>query len=370
MIPVLLLLSSFFLSFGLGLLLIPNILLISHKKHLYDLPDKRKPHKGAIPQLGGISFFPAILMAMSISLAVTMKLGVLPKDPLYDNTLVEFLFLMSGSMFLFLIGIADDLIGVSYAYKFLVQMVAAGFLVFAGDWFNNLGGFMGVEAIPDYIGIPLTIVFVVYVINALNLIDGIDGLASGLSIISLSMLALMLFLLRHYVYAALALSTMGVLIPFWFYNVFGSVKKGHKLFMGDTGSLLLGYILAFLVVRLGIAAPVEEFHSRQLVMAVSPLLIPLFDVVRVVIFRLRHGKNPFLPDNNHFHHKLLRTGMGVHAVLFFILAVCIFFLVVNYLLVDHISITSLLLLDVALWVLMHLILDVFVHKSKKDEVEI
>lgn len=370
MVPVLLLLGSFFLSFSIGLLLIPNILLISHKKHLYDLPDKRKPHKGAIPQLGGISFFPAILMAMSISLAVTLKLGILPKDPLYDNTLVEFLFLMAGSMFLFLIGIADDLIGVSYSYKFLVQMMAACLIVFAGDWFNHLGGFLGIGAIPEYIGIPLTIVFIVYVINALNLIDGIDGLASGLSIISLTMLALMLFLLRHYVYAALALATLGVLVPFWFYNVFGSVKKGHKLFMGDTGSLLLGYILGFLVLRLGIAVPAGEFHSRQLVMAVSPLIIPLFDVVRVVIFRLRHGKNPFLPDNNHFHHKLLRSGMGPHTVLFFILVVCIFFLGVNYVLVDKMTVAWLLLLDIVLWVLMHLILDMFVHRGKKTKAKV
>lgn len=370
MVPVLLLLGSFFLSFSIGLLLIPNILLISHKKHLYDLPDKRKPHKGAIPQLGGISFFPAILMAMSISLAVTLKLGILPKDPLYDNTLVEFLFLMAGSMFLFLIGIADDLIGVSYSYKFLVQLIAASLIVFAGDWFNHLGGLFDYGSIPNYVGIPLTILFIIYTINAINLIDGIDGLASGLSIISLATLAMMLFLLRHYVYAAIALATLGVLIPFWCYNVFGSVKKGHKLFMGDTGSLLLGYILAFLVLRLAIAVPVGIFHSRQLVMAVSPLLIPLFDVVRVVIFRLRHGKNPFLPDNNHFHHKLLRTGMGVHTVLFFILAVCVFFLVVNYLLVDYMSITWLLVLDITLWVLMHLILDMFVHKSKKTKVEV
>lgn len=365
MTPVLLLLGSFFLSFSIGLLLIPNILLISHKKHLYDLPDERKPHKGAIPQLGGISFFPAILMAMSISLAVTLKLGILPKDPLYDNTLVEFLFLMAGSMFLFLIGIADDLISVSYSYKFLVQLIAASLIVFAGNWFNHLGGLFGYGAIPDYVGIPLTILFIIYTINAINLIDGIDGLASGLSIISLATLTMMLFLLKHYVYAALALATLGVLVPFWFYNVFGSVKKGHKLFMGDTGSLMLGYIMGFLVVRLGIALPVGEYHSRQLVMAVSPLLIPLFDVVRVVIFRLRHGKNPFLPDNNHFHHKLLRTGMGTHTVLFFILAICIFFLTMNYLLVDKVTVTLLLLLDIALWVLMHLILDVFIHKGKK-----
>ncbi len=365
MIPVVLLLCSFFLSFCLGLLLIPNILLISHKKHLYDLPDRRKIHKGQIPQLGGTSFFPAILISICLSIAISTKLGVLPKDPLYENTLVEFLFLMTGSMFLFLIGIADDLIGISYSYKFLVQLIAACLLVFAGDWFNNIGGLFGYCAIPSYVGIPLTIVFIIYVVNAINLIDGIDGLASGLCIISLSTLGLMYFILRHYVYAALAFATLGVLIPFWFYNVFGNEQKGHKLFMGDTGSLLLGYILGFLVLRLGIAVPTGEFHSRQLVMAVSPLIIPLFDVVRVVIFRLRHGKNPFLPDNNHFHHKLLRSGMGPHTVLFFILVVCIFFLGVNYVLVDKMTVAWLLLLDIVLWVLMHLILDMFVHRGKK-----
>ena len=110
----------------------------------------------------------------------------------------------------------------------------------------------------------------------------------------------------------LALATLGILIPFWFYNVFGNAQRGHKLFMGDTGSLTIGYILSFLVIQLSVVHSDGEVRTNPyMVIAFSTLLVPLLDVFRVVLHRLRKGRNPFLPDKNHIHHKLLRTGMRV-----------------------------------------------------------
>jgi UDP-N-acetylmuramyl pentapeptide phosphotransferase/UDP-N-acetylglucosamine-1-phosphate transferase len=173
----------------------------------------------------------------------------------------------------------------------------------------------------------------------------------------------------EYVYALLSLATLGVLIPFWFYNVFGSAQRGHKLFMGDAGSLTLGYILSLLVIHLSVVdTNRQETGNPDMVFAFSTLLVPMLDVVRVVFHRLRCGKNPFLPDNNHFHHKLLRTGMRVRSVMAAILFVSLFFIGLNMLLIPVMNVTLLLLLDLFLWTLMHLLINrnILVHKKEKD----
>ena len=282
------------------------------------------------------------------------------------RTLYEFLFWVVGVMLLYLIGVQDDLIGVGYRRKFLVQILAALLLVFCGDWIHSLGGLFGIYDLPAWLGIPLTIFLIVYITNAINLIDGIDGLASGLCCISLAMLAWMYIWVGQYVYAFLALATLGILIPFWIYNVFGNAQKGHKLFMGDAGSLTLGYILSFLVIHLSFVRLDADAHTNpSLVIALTTLIVPLFDVVRVVIHRLRTGKSPFLPDKNHFHHKLLRTGMRVRWVMVTILAVALFFIVLNLLLLPHCGVTLILGIDVGLWVAFHLYLDVLIHRRQK-----
>ena len=269
-------------------------------------------------------------------------------------------------MLLYLIGVADDMIGVGYRFKFLVQIVSALLLVWPGEWINSLGGLFGIYEIPAIIGVPFTILVVVYITNAINLIDGIDGLASGLCCIALSVLGFIYMIKGEYIYAMLGFSTLGVVIPFWFYNVFGNASKGHKLFMGDAGSLTLGYILSLLVIHLSVVEPVEggKAGNPDMIVAFSTLLVPLFDVVRVVLHRLRHGDNPFLPDQNHFHHKLLRTGMSVHMVMITILCVALFFIGLNWALADKIDITLLLVLDVVLWTAMQLGINLAIRLHK------
>lgn len=350
------------LSLVLGLMIIPKILLISYKKRLFDLPDSRKVHQVPVPRLGGISFFPVILISSCFILGVRVSTGF----PIVELPAHEFLFFTVGGMMLFLIGVADDLIGVSYRYKFLVQIIAAFLIVCPGEWFNTLGGLFGIYELPVALGVLFTLFVVVYITNAINLIDGIDGLASGLSCIALSVLGIICMVEGDEIYAQLAFATLGVIVPFWFYNVFGNAKRGHKLFMGDTGSLILGYIISLLVIHLSrndMSEANEEAHSHM-VLAFSTLIVPLFDVVRVVIHRLREGKSPFLPDKNHFHHKLLRTGMRPRQVMVTILFIALFFIGINGLLADVLNITILLMLDIVLWTLMQLGINRAIRRRK------
>lgn len=358
--------GSFLIALLLGVIMIPNILLVSYRKRLFDLPDSRKVHTCPVPRLGGISFLPAIVMAFALIMGFRMLCDIPFENIPVQRTLYEFLFWGVGAMMLYLTGVQDDLIGVGYRRKFLVQILAALLLVMCGDWIHSLGGLFGIYDLPVWLGVPLTIFLIVYITNAINLIDGIDGLASGLCCISLAMLAYMHIYVGQYIYALLALAALGILIPFWCYNVFGNAQKGHKLFMGDTGSLTLGYILSFLVIHQSFVRFDEETHTNpSLVIALTTLIVPLFDVVRVVMHRVRNGKSPFLPDKNHFHHKLLRTGMRVHWVMATILFVALFFIVLNMVLLPYFNVTYILLIDIVLWVVFHLYLDVLIQRRQR-----
>ena len=364
--------TSLFLLFGflfavsLGMVIIPRILVISHKKRLYDVPDARKVHTMLVPRLGGLSFFPVILMSMFLVIGFRLYFWDMDTSSLSFNMLYEYLFLFVGMTLLYLVGVCDDLVGVGYRYKFAVQIAAALLLVLSGNWFDSLGGLFGIYSVPAWIGMPFTVFIVVYITNAINLIDGIDGLASGLCCIALSVLSVIFFLRGQYVYALLAICTLGILMPFWCYNVFGNANRGHKLFMGDAGSLTLGYVISFLIIHMSVTNEVSPTLSNPyMVIAFSTVLVPLLDVIRVVLHRLREHKNPFLPDKNHFHHKLLRTGMRVRVVMVCIIAISAFFILLNSSLAWRVDITYLFFLNLFCWSILHVGLNGLIKRNRE-----
>lgn len=359
-----LLVICFLVALLIGWTILPRILLISYRKRLFDIPNERKVHSQPVPRLGGLSFLPSILLAFCLTMVISEKMNV-SNDVLHIES-TDFLLLAAGSMILFLAGVGDDLVGMSYGTKFAIQSVSSLLLVISGNWIHTLGGLFGITTIPPVIGIILTIFVIVYILNAVNLIDGIDGLASGLSCISLASLSFILIGIGHYSYAFVAVATLGVLIPFWFYNVFGSSQRCHKLFMGDTGSLTIGFVLSFLIIHISNCVNFES-EGKSLILAFSTLLVPLFDVVRVIIHRLREHRNPFLPDNNHFHHKLLRAGLRGGQVMVVILSISLFFLILNYYFCRIISITAIFIIDCLLWILIHLSIDYAMAIQKKRE---
>ena len=364
--------TSLFLLFGflfavsLGMVIIPRILVISHKKRLYDVPDARKVHTMPVPRLGGLSFFPVILMSMFLVIGFRLYFWDVNVSGLSFNMLYEYLFLFVGMTLLYLVGVCDDLVDVGYRYKFAVQIAAAFLLVLSGNWFDSFGGLFGIYSVPVWVGVPFTVFIVVYITNAINLIDGIDGLASGLCCIALSVLSVIFFLRGQYVYALLAICTLGILMPFWCYNVFGNANRGHKLFMGDAGSLTLGYVISFLIIHMSVTNEVSPTLSNPyMVIAFSTVLVPLLDVIRVVLHRLREHKNPFLPDKNHFHHKLLRTGMRVRMVMVCIIAISAFFILLNSSLAWRVDITYLFFLNLFCWSILHVGLNGLIRRNRE-----
>lgn len=340
----------FFCVLSAGVL-IPQILLISFRRKLFDVPDERKIHQGVVPRLGGIAFKPVVFFSVALVIGVILLLG-------YGDMLSVFVtegralsFSFCCIMVLYLVGMADDLIGIRYKAKFAVQ-VACGLMVIAGGlWLNDLHGLFLIHGLPCWIGWPLTVLAVVFIINAINLIDGIDGLASGLCGVAMLFYGIIFLAVHQYIYAVLAFATLGVLVPFFYYNVFGDVNRGKKIFMGDTGSLTIGMMLCILSLKLLHSFPEGEAAGSPniLILAYSPLIIPCFDVVRVYLHRVRNGKNPFLPDKNHIHHKLLAVGMGQHAAMITIVSVSVLFTLCNILLSRHVDVTVLLAADIAVW---------------------
>ena len=360
------LLFGFLFAVSLGMVIFPRILVISHKKRLYDVPDARKVHTMPVPRLGGLSFFPVILMSMFLVIGFRLYFWDMDTSSLSFNMLYEYLFLFVGMTLLYLVGVCDDLVGVGYRYKFAVQIAAAFLLVLSGNWFDSFGGLFGIYSVPVWVGVPFTVFIVVYITNAINLIDGIDGLASGLCCIALSVLSVIFFLRGQYVYALLAVCTLGILMPFWCYNVFGNANRGHKLFMGDAGSLTLGYVISFLIIHMSVTNEVSPTLSNPyMVIAFSTVLVPLLDVIRVVLHRLREHKNPFLPDKNHFHHKLLRTGMRVRVVMVCIIAISAFFILLNSSLAWRVDITYLFFLNLFCWSILHVGLNRLIERNRE-----
>lgn len=332
-------------------IIIPQILLIAFSKKLFDEVDERKIHKGVVPRLGGIAFLPAIIFSICLVVAVNMSFGLSDSAVVFQGYGQSILYLLCAEMLIFLVGIADDLIGVRYKAKFACQILCAIFICASGTYIHDMGGILWIGEIPSWIGWCISGFIVVYIVNAINLIDGIDGLASGLSGIALIFYGIVLTLTRQWVLAILVWAQLGTLVPFFYYNVFGNPTKRKKIFMGDTGALTVGMLLSFIALSVtNIDAPDVTKDYNLIVLAFSPLIIPAFDVVRVYFHRLSQGRNPFLPDKCHIHHKLLALGLNQRASLCAILLAAVLFMLVNVALSPYVSATWLIVGDVLLWI--------------------
>ena len=343
---------GFLMAVLLGQIIIPRILVISLRKRLFDQPDSRKVHHRPISRLGGVTFFPVILIVM----CTVGLLQFYEMENITSSVISESLCLVAGLMLLYMIGVCDDLIGVRYRRKFEVQILAAAFLPFAGLSIQNLGGLFGWYEISPLVGVPLTMLLTVFLINAINLIDGIDGLASGLCMVAITLFGMSFAWHGSWMYALLAFASVGVLVPFFFYNVFGNANRGHKIFMGDTGSLTLGFILSVMVVKY-VSVLVQEssrLDGAPVVMAFSVLLVPSLDVCRVVLNRFRRRVHPFKPDKSHIHHKFLNMGFTPRRSMILIQLMAVAFIVLTLVLL-RIGLLApvVFILDILVWTLMN-----------------
>lgn len=351
------------MTFTLGFTLTPYIVKLSRELHLYDLPDSRKVHSLPIPRMGGMAFLPSAIITITLVLVFAMRVNDNIINYIDKFSIQHFLAYMAGCMMLYVVGLYDDINGVGYRLKFAVQIVAAVLLCAGGLWFADLNNVFMIGIIPFWIGMPLTVLFVVYLTNAINLIDGIDGLASGLASISLLVIMMLNLVINDLIWATIPVAFIGVLMAFFYYNVF---DKSRKIFMGDAGSLTLGYTLAFLVLHFWQANSYSSVRIQNMgIVAMSTLIIPMFDVVRVFMSRIRDGRNPFLPDKNHIHHKLLRAGLSGRASMISILLFSVFLVALNYVMAAYVSQTLMVVVDVILYIVVQNMINVFIRRKEK-----
>lgn len=346
-------------------IIIPQILLIAFSRKLFDEVDERKIHKGVVPRLGGIAFLPAIIFSICLVLAVDISLGIANPSELFTQYGQSILYLLCAEMLIFLIGIADDLIGVRYKAKFVGQILCAIFICASGAYISDLGGLLWIHQVPTWFGYCVSAFIVVYLVNAINLIDGIDGLASGLSGIALIFYGILFTISGNYILSLLVWAQLGTLVPFFYYNVFGNPKKQKKIFMGDTGSLTVGMLISFVALSVTNIDSVNIPNEyNKTILAFSPLIIPAFDVIRVYFHRVRHNRNPFLPDKSHIHHKLLAIGLSQRTSLCLILLAAVLFMLVNVTLSPYIPATLLLAGDLILWILANAVLTKAIRRKE------
>ncbi len=334
---------AFAIAFTMMHYAVRSILAVSYRKKLYDLPGKRRVHQTPTPRLGGLAFAPILCCSVILTLSLHVLIA-----PGHHPPIANCMTWICALIFIHMTGTIDDLIGVRYAVKFSAQIIASLLVVYAGFWINDLYGLFGIHALPAAVGIPLTVLFLIFIVNALNLIDGMDGLAAGLCILTLGVYGVRCFVAGQYFFAVIALAALGVLIPFFYTNVWGMGSRRRKLFMGDTGSQTLGLVIGVLAVgqlmNAG-TAPLEQ----NFILVLSPLLVPAFDVMHVVVFRLIRGRHPFLPDMTHIHHRLLRGGYNARQAVISILCLAAVLVSVNLLLAPYLNVTLILLLDALLW---------------------
>ncbi|GAB3947979.1 MraY family glycosyltransferase [Spirosoma harenae] len=286
---------------------IPVIIKISELKSLMEKPGERRSHSTPTPTFGGIAIFAGLLIAYFLWPSID-------QTEIYRTNLS-----IAGMTILFFIGIKDDLVGIDPAKKILFQVLAAMVLIFFGDLrVNYLYGILGFHHVADAVGILLTCFIFIALTNAINLIDGIDGLAGGIATIASGTFGGWFLLTNHFTMACLAFTLTGALLGFLRFNF----SKTSKIFMGNTGSLIIGFMLAFFAVRfVSLNAsyryePTAFFNAP--IIAIVILIIPIFDTLRVFLVRILAGRSPFSADRNHMHHILLDNGLshiGATAVL-------------------------------------------------------
>lgn len=279
--------------------IIPKVLWVSKEKNLTAPINNRSSHKVETPSFGGVAFY--ITLILFLALLQTMRINFIGSH------------LIAAISILFMVGLKDDLVISSARAKLLGQVAASCFIIFAPNMqLENLNGFMGIHEIPLLVGYLINMILFIALINAYNLIDGIDGLAAMIGIFILLVFAAVFYNLKEPFFVLVSVSTAGILFSFLRFNF---SRGQNKIFMGDSGSLVIGFLIAFMSIKLlnmPTINPLNGVHynpANKLLFLACVLFIPVFDTLRVFILRLLDKRSPFDADRNHIHHVLLEKGL-------------------------------------------------------------
>ncbi len=280
-------------SFILTYLTIPKIIRVVEHKRLMDDPNHRSSHSLRTPTLGGVAFFYTLIFALFFIHS--------------RGTFDEAIYIIPGLTILFIVGLKDDLVVISPGSKLIAQVCAVAFIL-ANESFtiSSLNGFLNIYEIPYYLYLIIGAFIMVTIINSYNLIDGIDGLASVVGIVIMIIYTTIFYSTGEYFFALISITLNACLMAFFGFNV----SSDRKIFMGDTGSLIVGFIISVLTLKFLALTPdayseLPFLLENAPLIAISILIVPLFDTARVFTIRIANKKGPFSPDRNHTHHVLI-----------------------------------------------------------------
>lgn len=279
------------IGFFMVILSVPPILKIARAKKLFEPFEERKVHKQLVPPFGGVAIFIGFILATIITT---------------DGADFDFFkYVIAAIVLMFFVGLKDDLLVISVRKKLIIQIWAGLILTILGNIrITDFHGILGVHELPYILSVVISIFIIVVITNAFNLIDGIDGLASGLAILAASVMGIWFFTNGCNQLAIICMALIGSLAGFFLYNVFGHT---NKLFMGDSGSLTIGVILASLIIQFNELHVINNInlHTESApVLSFAFIIVPMVDTLRVMTIRIAQHKSPFLPDKNHIHHRL------------------------------------------------------------------
>ena len=298
---------------------IPVIVRIAKAKKIYDMPNGRTAHQTPTPRLGGVGIYLSVLLISLLLIDI--------------NKFPQFQYILAGSTIIFFIGLKDDILSVASWKKLGGQLIATSFIVFFADIrLTSLHGFFGLNEISYFQSILISFFVIILIINAFNLIDGVDGLSGSLAIISFFALGVWFYLNKSYEITIICVSMTGSLGAFLLFNIWA---KRRKVFLGDTGALFIGYLLAIFIIvfcEMNTTTNVVMPIRSAPIVAFCILIIPLLDTARIFLIRILQGRSPFSADKNHIHHYLLDLGLNHLQITAILVAANIFFIILAYLL--------------------------------------
>lgn len=312
---------SSIISFFVTFLVTPYVINHSIKKGIFSVGGGRNAHEGFIPNTGGVAVFLALFLS-NLFILFFYILQISPEAPFSDlDSLQKFscyIIINFSCVFMFIIGLSDDITSLSYRFKFIIQIIIAFcFTYYANVRIESLNGLFGINNLSFLVSIFFSTLIFIFIVNSFNLIDGLDSLATCLGVYILTAFGTLFILNSYYYDATLCFATVSSLLAFWFYN-----RPPAKIFMGNSGSSVLGVIIAYSAIKL-CNIPIDNSGTINPVFILCILAYPSIDTLRVFLVRIFSGNSPFIADRNHIHHLLVDKDFNHGWATFFAVMYCV-----------------------------------------------
>ena len=333
---------SFFGTF----LVMPSVIKLAITKRILTGGGGRNAHEGFTPNIGGIAIFIGLLLSNLFLLTFYIE-QISSESPFLDTDSYEkflsYIILTVSCIIMFIVGLSDDLTSLSSRLRFAIQIIVAFCLTYYADVrIESLNGLFGINDLPYFLSIGFSITVIIFIINSFNLTDGLDSLATSLGIYILSSFGILFLISNHLYDATLCFAGVSSLFAFWFYN-----RPPAKIFMGDSGSLVIGVIIAYSAIKL-CSLPIDTKGTINPVFILCVIAYPSVDTLRVFLVRIFSGKSPFAADRNHIHHLLVDKEFNHGWAAFFAVMYCVVLTIICFFIKDNVTLSFLVMVSLAI----------------------